>query len=73
VDSRRSRTRAARIAVRRYNRARLSDAVLDGARVRLLSCRELPDSVEAIFDIAIETEGAEKPCCVAEWILRYYS
>jgi acyl dehydratase len=43
------------------------------ARVRLQSCRELPDSVEAVFDITIETEGAEKPCCVAEWILRYYS
>ena len=43
------------------------------ARVRLQSCRELPESVEAVFDITIETEGAEKPCCAAEWILRYYS
>jgi acyl dehydratase len=42
------------------------------ARVHLQSCRELPDSVEAVFDITIETEGAEKPCCVAEWILRYF-
>ena len=43
------------------------------ARVRLHSCRELPDSLEAIFDVTIESEGAEKPCCAAEWILRYYS
>jgi acyl dehydratase len=43
------------------------------ARVRLLSCRELPASVEAIFEITVETEGGKKPCCVAEWILRYYS
>ena len=43
------------------------------ARVRLQSCRELPESVEAVFDVTIEAEGAEKPCCVAEWILRYYS
>jgi len=43
------------------------------ARVRLHSCRELPDSFEAVFDITIEAEGGEKPCCVAEWILRFYS
>lgn len=58
------------------NRVRFPAPVRAGekirARVRLLSCRELPDSVEAVFDITIETEGAEKPCCVAEWILRYF-
>jgi len=26
-----------------------------------------------VYDITVETEGAEKPCCIAEWILRYYS
>jgi acyl dehydratase len=59
------------------NRVRFPAPVRAGekirARVRLHSTRELPDSVQAIFDIRIETEGAEKPCCVAEWILRYYS
>jgi acyl dehydratase len=59
------------------NRVRFPAPVRAGekirARVRLQSCRELGESVEAIFDITIETEGAEKPCCVAEWILRYYS
>jgi acyl dehydratase len=59
------------------NRVRFPAPVRAGerirARVRLQSCRELLDSVEAIFDIAMETEGAEKPSCVAEWILRYYS
>jgi acyl dehydratase len=58
------------------NRVRFPAPVRAGekirARVRLQSCKELPDSVEAVFDITIETEGAEKPCCVAEWILRYY-
>jgi hypothetical protein len=39
----------------------------------LQSCRELPDCVEAVFEITVETEGGEKPCCVAEWILRYFS
>jgi acyl dehydratase len=59
------------------NRVRFPAPVRAGekirARVRLQSCRELPNSVEAVFDITIETEGAEKPCCAAEWILRYYS
>lgn len=59
------------------NRVRFPAPVRAGeqirARIRLQSCRDLPDSVEAIFDITIEAEGAEKPCCVAEWILRYFS
>jgi acyl dehydratase len=59
------------------NRVRFPAPVRAGqkirARIRLQSCRELCDSVEAVYDIAIETENAEKPCCVAEWILRYYS
>jgi acyl dehydratase len=59
------------------NRVRFPAPVRAGekirARVRLQSCRELTDSVEAVFDITVEAEGAERPCCVAEWILRYYS
>jgi acyl dehydratase len=58
------------------NRVRFPAPVRAGekirARVRLKSCRVLPGSAEAVFDITIETEGAEKPCCAAEWILRYY-
>ena len=58
------------------NRVRFPAPVCAGekirARVGLQSCRELPGSVEAVFDIKIETEGAEKPCCAAEWILRYF-
>jgi acyl dehydratase len=59
------------------NRVRFPAPVRAGekirARVHLQMCRELPSSVEAVYDITIEAEGAEKPCCVAEWILRYYS
>jgi acyl dehydratase len=59
------------------NRIRFPAPVRSGekirARIRLLSCRELPDSLEAIYQITMEAEGAEKPCCVAEWILRYYA
>jgi hypothetical protein len=28
---------------------------------------------EAIYSMTIEGEGSEKPCCIAEWIVRYYS
>jgi acyl dehydratase len=59
------------------NRVRFPAAVRAGdnvrARIRLRSCRELPDSVEAVFDITMEIEGSDKPCCVAEWIVRYFS
>jgi acyl dehydratase len=59
------------------NRVRFPAAVRAGekirARIRLQACETLSDCVEAVFNITIETEGGEKPCCVAEWILRYYS
>jgi acyl dehydratase len=42
------------------------------ARVGLLAFKENADSVEAIYNVAVEIEGAEKPGCVAEWIVRYY-
>jgi acyl dehydratase len=58
------------------NRVRFPAPVRAGekirARVGLHSYQELQDSAEAIFDITIEVENAAKPCCVAEWILRYY-
>ena len=59
------------------NRVRFPAPVRAGekirAHIRLESYRELPESVEATYEITIEAEGGEKPCCVAEWILRYYS
>jgi len=42
------------------------------ARVVLQSMREVPDSIEATYSITIETEGGQKPCCVAELLARYY-
>jgi len=43
------------------------------ARISLLSHKELPDAVEVVFGASIEGEGAKKPCCVAEWIVRFYT
>jgi acyl dehydratase len=59
------------------NRVRFPAPVRAGekirARIRLLSCKELRGSVEAVFEVTIEAEGAQKPSCVAEWILLYFS
>jgi len=42
------------------------------ARFSVLGARELSDSLEVTFSATVECAGAAKPCCVAEWILRYY-
>lgn len=59
------------------NRVRFPTAVRAGSRIRarvtLQSLKELPDCAEATFSVSVECEGAEKPCCAAEWIVRYYS
>jgi acyl dehydratase len=58
------------------NRVRFPVAVRVDSRIRarvgLLAFKEHADSVEAIYSVAVEIEGAEKPGCVAEWIVRYY-
>jgi acyl dehydratase len=59
------------------NRVRFPSPVRAGskirARVTLQSLKDLPDGTEAVFLFSIETESAQKPCCTAEWIVRYYS
>jgi acyl dehydratase len=59
------------------NRVRFPAAVRADSRIRarvaLLGLKELPDSVEAVYSVTIECEQSEKPACVAEWIVRYYS
>ena len=58
------------------NRVRFPAAVRAGSRIRarigLQSVRELTDALEATYSVTIESEGSEKPCCVAEWVARYY-
>jgi len=63
------------------NKVRFPAAVRAGsqvrARVTLLSVKESPEFVDATFLIRVERHGAEsqvseKPCCVAEWLVRYY-
>jgi len=58
------------------NRVRFPSAVRTGARIRarivLQSIRDVADAMEAVYSITIESEGGEKPCCVAESLVRYY-
>jgi acyl dehydratase len=58
------------------NRVRFPSPVRAGskirARVTLLNFKELPAAYEAAFSVTIESEGGEKPCCVAESLVRYY-
>lgn len=42
------------------------------ARVSVNSVKELPDALEAAFEITVEGQDSQKPHCVAEWIVRYY-
>jgi acyl dehydratase len=58
------------------NRVRFPSPVRVGSRIRahisLLGFKDLPEAHEAVFACSVECEGSDKPCCVAEWILRYY-
>ena len=42
------------------------------ARITLQAVKDRGDCTEAVYSIEVEDGRAEKPCCVAEWILRYY-
>jgi acyl dehydratase len=42
------------------------------ARVAVRTLKELSDAIEVTFCITIENEDSDKPCCVAEWVVRYY-
>jgi acyl dehydratase len=71
------RMEGARMAINYgLNRVRFPAAVRAGSRIRarvgLQAVRDLPDSVEATYSVTVEAEGAGKPCCVAEWLVRYY-
>ena len=57
------------------NRVRFPAPVRSGSRIRarvtLLSLKDLPGGSEAVFLFTVECEGSDKPCCVAEWIVRF--
>jgi acyl dehydratase len=58
------------------NRVRFPAPVRAGSQIRshfnLQSLQEVAGGAEAVFGVRVEVEGEQKPCCVAEWMVRYY-
>ncbi len=58
------------------NRVRFPSAVRAGSRIRariVLQCtRDVEGATDATFAVTVEIQDSEKPCCVAEWLARYY-
>jgi acyl dehydratase len=58
------------------NKVRFPAPVPSGSRVRgrctLLSLEPVEGGVQAIWNIVVEVDGSAKPCCAAEWLVRYY-
>lgn len=58
------------------NRVRFPSPVLSDSKIRArfvaISVKDVGDAIEATFSATIEREHSDKPCCVAEWIVRYY-
>jgi acyl dehydratase len=59
------------------NRVRFPSPVHAGSKIRarftLQSLMDAGNSSEAVFSVVVETENQAKPCCVAEWVVRYYA
>ena len=59
------------------NKVRFPAPVPAGSKIRarftLQSVEDIKGGLQAVWDVVIECEGSEKPCCVAEWLIRYYT
>ena len=58
------------------NRVRFVSPVPAGSRIHgrfaLAAIDDIKGGVQATWNVTVEREGSEKPCCVAEWLVRYY-
>ena len=58
------------------NRVRFVAPVPAGSRIRgrftLAALEEMRGGAQATWEVSVEREGGDKPCCVAEWLVRYY-
>jgi acyl dehydratase len=58
------------------NRVRFISPVTAGSRIRgrfeIVSVSDAADASKVVWNVTIESEAVEKPCCVAEWIVLYY-
>jgi len=58
------------------NRVRFPAPVLAGSKIRarftVQSLQDVNNGREATFSVVLEVQSQEGPCCVAEWVIRYY-
>ena len=58
------------------NKVRFPAPVPSGSRVRgrctLQGVEPIEGGVQATWNVLIERDGSSKPCCAAEWLVRYY-
>jgi acyl dehydratase len=58
------------------NRVRFVSPVPAGSRIRgrftLGTLEEIKGGAQATWNVTVERDGGDKPCCVAEWLVRYY-
>jgi len=58
------------------NRVRFPSPVRAGSKIRgrftLQSLKDMSNAREAVFSVVVEDQSQGKPCCVAEWVVRYY-
>lgn len=58
------------------NRVRFVSPVPAGSRIRArfspTAVAEIGDAVQVTWAVTVEREGHHRPCCVAEWVVRYY-
>lgn len=58
------------------NRVRFMSPVPAGSRVRgrftLAEAEEIEGGVQVTWKVTVEREGGERPCCVAQWLVRYF-
>lgn len=59
------------------NRVRFTAPVPSGARVRarlvLGKLEKVEGGVQLTWNVTVEREGADRPCLVAEWLVRHYA
>jgi acyl dehydratase len=57
-------------------RVRFVAPVPAGSRIRgrfkLATLEKIRGGAQAAWEVSVEREGGDRPCCVAEWLVRYY-
>lgn len=58
------------------NKVRFISPVPAGSKIRvralLKSLEEITSGQQLVWNLTVEREGGDKPCCIAEWLVRYY-